>query len=201
MTKKHFQEIKIEDKFLNFKNYLSLEEAINLIEDLINYDVLKFKTNTMVYRHHPESNRNIKLINSNKKRAGLCMHLTKLLYYLTGKGVIVCGNIKFFNGERSSHSVLKVDNFYFDMSLSQFETIGIDNIDYCSFKPIYENYIFGFKELRKNNFKSQKLSLICPSYQMINKFEEIIKFETKAYFLKYHLEMKNEFLTKIKNHN
>lgn len=196
MTNLHL--IQIEDKFENFKNFLELEEALDLIDLLIKFDVLKIKTNSLIIKSN--LNRTKLLKNHTKKRQGLCMQLSKLLYYLTGKGQIVIGNIKFYNGESTSHSVLKIDNFYFDCSLSQFESIGTSKINYDEFKPIFENYIFGFKEIRFKNFKSNRLRFIFPANSILNNIDKIIDFYPKVSFLKYHLQMKEEFLTKIKNY-
>lgn len=197
MTNQHL--IQIEDKFENFKNFLELEEALDLIDLLIKFNILKIRTNSLVIKKF-NLNRTKLLKNYTKKRAGLCMQLSKLLYYLTGKGEVVIGNIKFYNGESTSHSVLKIDNFYFDCSLSQFESVGISKINYDEFKPIFENFVFGFKEIRFKNFKSNRLRFIFPAYSILNNIDNIINFYPKTSFLKYHLEMKEEFLTKIKNY-
>ena len=127
------------------------------------------------------------------------MQLSKLLYYLVGRGEIVTGKIKFYNHEETSHNVLKIDNFYFDCSLSQFESVGTSSINYDMFKPIFENLISGFKEIRFKNFKSNRLKMIFPAYSILNNIDKIIEFYPKASFLKFHLEMKKEFLTKINN--
>lgn len=47
MTKKHFQEIKVNDKFKLFNGFLELEEALTLIDALVENKILKFRTNVL----------------------------------------------------------------------------------------------------------------------------------------------------------